>query len=114
VTDHAALLTAMFDAFNRKDFAAAGACLHPDTDWPDTLGEGRVHGAQAVQATWIDHRRHVEAQVSLLSCEPDGEDGVRARLYYVVRTPDGRLFSEETGYQLYRFRDGLIVRMDLD
>lgn len=114
MTDRAALLTAMFEAFNRKDFDATAAFLHPDADWPNTLGEGRLQGAAAVLNSWREHHGQFDAQVSLVSCEPVGDDGLRARLYYVIRKLDGRLFSEEMGHQLFRFRDGLVARMDLD
>ena len=106
-------LDVLFSGFNRKDVADAARALHPDVDWPDLFGGARLRGPEAVQAMWARQFGQFDTKVSPIALTPDGDDGVRARVNYVVRGLDGRLFNEETATHLFRFRDGLIIRMTM-
>ena len=50
--DREALLTGLYEAFNRKDIEAVVGALHPDVSWPNLFGEGRLHGQEALRAMW--------------------------------------------------------------
>lgn len=108
------LLIDLFDAFNAKDIEAAGALLHPDVDWPDLFGEERLRGREAVREMWAQQFERFNPEISLLEMTalPDGRR--QAKVSYVVRTLDGKLFTEEPATHLFAFRDGLISWMNLD
>lgn len=106
------VVIALFDAFNARDAVAAGALLHPEVDWPDLFSERRLQGREQVIAMWSEQFTRFNAEVSLLEMTalPDGRR--RVRVNYVVRNLDGTIFTDEEATMTYRFRDGLIARMD--
>jgi len=113
VDEYETRLNSLFDAFNKKDPEAGAAVLHPDVSWSNILGDQRLEGREAVQQMWATQFGRFNSHVSLLAVTPEGDEQVRARVYYVVQGLDGKVFTEEPAEHLFRFKDGLIVRMDL-
>lgn len=108
------LLIDLLDAFNAKDVEAAGALLHPDADWPDLFGPERLQGREAVREMWAEQFAKFDPEITLLEMTalPDGRR--RAKVSYVVRTLDGKLFTEEPATHVFSFRDGLIAGMEVE
>lgn len=109
-----ALLNSLYEAFNRKDIEAVISALHPDVTWPNLFGEGRLRGHEAMRTMWRDQFATInpEATPITVTIQPDGS--ARVLISYVVRTLDGKVFTEEIATNTYRFRDGLISDMDWD
>lgn len=112
--DTEALLNRLYEAFNRKDIEAVISALHPDVTWPDLFGEGRLRGHEAMRTMWRDQFATINPEATPISFtrEPDG--AVKVLISYVVRTLDGKVFTEEIATNTFRFRDGLIAEMDWD
>lgn len=108
------LIVRFFDLFNRKDVAGAAALLHPDVNWPDVFSADRLVDREAVAAMWTDQFARFDPEITLLEMEPMPHGGRRVRISYVVRTLEGKLFTEEPAVLLFKFRDGLIGRMDAE
>jgi ketosteroid isomerase-like protein len=109
-----ALLTRLYEAFNRKDIEAVVGSLHPEIDWPNVFGEGRVRGLPALRQMWADWFSKIDPEATPISftVRPDGR--VTVLVNYVVRTLDGKIFTDELASNTYRFKDGLIIGMDWD
>ena len=77
MTDAEALLTKLFAAYNRRDFATFSAGLHDGVDWPDQLRGGRLKGRAALEAYWgvIDQAIQVEVTPIAFALEQDGLSG---------------------------------------
>ena len=105
-------LLAAYAAYNRQDAGAALlALVSEDVDWPD--GSARLHGKAGLRAYWTRQRAvtrtHDEpVEITDLSLHRSG-----VRIRQVVRALDGTTISEGSFEHLYRFRGGLIVRMDI-
>lgn len=111
--DPEALLTGLYEAFNRKDIEAVVAALHPDVDWPDLLDGGRVHGRDAARAYWRRQFTIISPEATPVRFDllPDGR--VMATIHYVVRAAEGGgLWTDETTSNTFSFRDGLIIGME--
>ena len=52
--DRQALLSDLYEAYNRKDIEAVVAALHPEIDWPALFSEGRIQGAEAVRQLFTE------------------------------------------------------------
>lgn len=107
-----ALIVALFDAFNARDLDAARALIHPEADWPDVFSEGRLHGRDQILAMWSEQFRQFSPECFLIEMTalPDGRRRVRTN--HVVRNLDGKIFTDEQATMTYKFRDGLIARID--
>ena len=104
-------LLAAYAAYNRQDGAALLALVSEDVDWPDS--SARLHGKAELRAYWTRQwavtRTHDEpGEITDLSLDRSG-----VRIRQVVRALDGTTISEGSFEHLYRFRGGLIVRMDI-
>lgn len=112
--DTEALLNRLYEAFNRKDIEAVVSTLHPDVSWPSLFGEGRMQGHEALRRMWREQFSKIDPEATPIrfTRRPDG--GVKVLISYVVRTRDGKVFTEEIATNTYRFKDGLIIGMDWD
>lgn len=114
MTDRELHITALWIAMNGQDIEAAVALLHPDVDWQDIMNGGRRHGRAAVRAYWAKTTALLTPGTSMIDYRLIGEDRIAARLLHSVRDKQGKLWGEEALTQIFTFRDGLIIRMDLD
>lgn len=112
--EHEALLTRLYEAFNRKDIEAVVGSLHPEVSWPNLFAEGRLQGREAMRVMWREQFSTInpEATPIAFTTLPDGR--VRVEITYVVRTMDGKVFTEEKAVNTYAFRDGQVIGMEWD
>lgn len=108
-----ALLTRLFEAYNRRDFAAFAACLQDDVDWPNQTGGGRLVGHAALRDYWTLNDQSIQVEVTpyAFNIEEDGRIGVDVN--QVVRGLTGSLWSDMQVRQYYTLRDGRVSRMDV-
>jgi ketosteroid isomerase-like protein len=112
--DREALLGEMYAAFNGRDIDAVLAQMHPEVDWPNAWGGGRLHGHDAVRDYWQRQWAEIDPTV-----EPSGfrarEDGrIAVAVHQAVRDGDGNVLAENDVTHVYAFRDGLIAAMDVE
>lgn len=108
------LLRSAYRAFNARDIEAAVGLLHPDVDWPNAWEGGHVIGRSAVVEYWRRQFTAISSTVEPERCmnEPDGS--ITVDVHQVVRdAKSGELLSDSRVRHRYRFRDGLIARMDV-
>jgi hypothetical protein len=103
-------LLAAYAPYNRQDSQALLDLVSEDVDWPDSSAR---HGKAGLRAYWTRQRAvtrtHDESgEITDLSLDRSG-----VRIHQVVRALDGTTISEGSFEHLYRFRGGLIVRMDI-
>jgi hypothetical protein len=114
VADPRETLRRAYRAFNARDVDAAVELMHPEVDWPNAWEGGRVVGRAAVRDYW---RRQFDAISSEVEPEAFSEEdggGLTVEVHQVVHEAgSGRLISDSRLRHRYRFKDGLILRMDL-
>ncbi|WP_165188039.1 nuclear transport factor 2 family protein [Caulobacter soli] len=112
--DAHALLTKVYDAYNRRDFAAFSALLTPDIDWPDLIEHGRLIGREAVGAYWARNDKSITIDVAVVSITvlPDGR--VAADVNQIVRNLSGQVWSDSCVRHVFTLRDGLVARLDVE
>lgn len=114
MTDREARITDLWTALNHQDFEAGLRLLHPDVDWQDIIDGGRLNGIAAVRAYWARINALLTSDSSPITYRLIGEDRIAARMLHSVRDKQGKLWTEEALTQAFTFRDGLIIRMDLE
>jgi ketosteroid isomerase-like protein len=112
--DHLPYFRALYDTFNRRDIAALLQLMTEDVDWPNAWKGGRLRGQPAVRDYWTDQWREIDPHVTPVSVaeRPDGALAVTVR--QVVRSREGDLIDERDVLHVYRLRDELIARMDVE
>lgn len=107
------LLTAVYDAFNRRDIDAALSLMRPDVDWPNGMEGGRVHGHDEVRAYWSRQWGLIDPRVDPVSISDDDSGNAVVEVHQIVRDLKGNVLKDMVVLHVYRFREGLIESMDI-
>ncbi len=107
-------IQALYESFNARDADAVLARMTDDVQWPNAWEGGRVQGTAAVRDYWSRQWAEIDPQVTpgSITTRPDGAIAVEVR--QLVRDRDGTVLSDSTVTHVYRFRDELIERMDVE
>lgn len=106
------LLRAYAD-FNARNIEAVISCMAPDVEWANGMEGGHVHGKDAVRAYWKRQFESLNPHVEPVCIEPDQPGNWRVEVHQIVHDSKGNLLLDTIVYHTYRFRDGLIARMDI-
>jgi len=111
--DAEALLNRLFDAYNRRDWTAALACVQAGIDWPDQIAEGRILGQAALEAYWRRNHEVIRLEVTPLAFTtlPDGR--IDVLINQIVRSTTGSLWSDLHVHHVYTLQDGRVARLDI-
>jgi hypothetical protein len=112
--DHLAYFRGLYEAFNRRDVERVLAMMSDDVDWPNAWKGGRLVGRGAVRDYWTAQWAEIDPHVQPLSVVERADGGLAVLVRQVVRLPDGELLGEGEVVHVYRLRDGLIRRMDVE
>ena len=109
MNDSAALIEALYDAFNRRDIDAVLASLHPDVAWPNGWEGGVVTGHAAVRDYWTRQWAAINPSVTprTVTEGPNGE--IVVDVHQVVRTLEGQVLSDGMVQHIYVF-DGALAK----
>jgi ketosteroid isomerase-like protein len=110
---NAELLSAAYDAFNRREIDEILAMMHPDVDWPNAMDGGRVHGRTGVRNYWERQWSMINPRVEPLAFERDEAGRTIVDVHQVVRDNAGNVIVDQMVRYVYSIRDGLIERMDI-
>lgn len=112
--DAEALLTKVYDAYNRRDFADLSVLLTADTNWPDMVEGGRLIGPAALSAYWARNDKLITVDIAVVSYAalPDGR--VAADVNQIVRNLAGQVWSDTCERHIFTLRDGLVARLDIE
>lgn len=103
----------LYEAFNRRDIDAVLAMMNEEVDWPHAWKGGRLSGREAVRGYWTAQWAEIDPRVEPLSVTEGADGSVAVRVRQVVRSLDGETLGQGEVVHVYRMRDGLIDRMDV-
>jgi hypothetical protein len=112
--DYLAHFHGLYEAFNRRDIDAVLAMMSDKVDWPNAWKGGRLTGRKAVRDYWTAQWAEIDPHVEPLSATERADGSLAVRVRQVVRSSDGELLGEGEVVHVYRMRDGLIHRMDVE
>jgi ketosteroid isomerase-like protein len=112
--DHRARLFGLYEAFNRRDIDAVLALMSAEVDWPNAWQGGRLRGREAVRDYWTAQWAEIDPHVEPLSVTERVDGCLAVTVRQVVRSSDGELVAQGEVVHVYRMRDGLINRMDVE
>lgn len=113
-TDHAALVRALYDAFNARDLDAVLAAMTADVDWPNGWEGGRLHGTDAVRDYWQRQWRELRPVTTPTSVTERPDGSVEARVRLVVRDPFGTVLARSDVVHVYELDGHLVRKMTIE
>ena len=87
--------------------------MQPEVDWPNGMEGGRERGHAAVRAYWTRQFELIDSKVEPIGFEVDDDGRIVVGVHQVVRDLEGALLSDTRVRHVYKFRDGLVERMDI-
>jgi ketosteroid isomerase-like protein len=111
--DQAELLRRLYEAFNARKVDEVLAAMDPDVDWPNVMEGSRLHGRDEVREYWRRQFEVIDSRVEPLRFETLAGGDVAVEVHQVVRDRAGKELDNRTVRHVYRFRDGLVERMDV-
>lgn len=112
--DDLAYFRDLYDAFNRRDVNGVLAMMTEDVDWPNAWKSGRLIGHDAVRDYWTEQWAEINPEVTPLSVSERGDGSLAVMVRQVVRSLDDEPLSDGVVVHVYKLRDGLIMRMDVE
>lgn len=107
------LLRTVYRDFNARNIEAVLSQMHPEVEWANGMEGGHVHGRDEVRAYWTRQFTTVNPRVDPVRIEPDQQGNWVVEVHQVVHDVAGNLLLDTTVYHTYKFRDGMIARMDI-
>jgi hypothetical protein len=112
--DNREMLGATYKAFNARDLDTALRHMTADVDWPNAWEGGRVHGRDGVRDYWTRQWAAINPTVEPVAFTTRSDGSIAVEVDQVARGLDGTLLGEGRVLHVYRLRDGLITRMDVE
>ena len=104
----------MYAAFNRRDIDGTLAFMSEDVNWPKASEGGRVVGKQAIREYWTRQWAEFDPFVNVLEVIDRESSMTGVKVRQLVKDLKGEILSDTELWHIYSFRDGLIVRMDIN
>jgi hypothetical protein len=115
MTSAEARITALYDAFNGRDFDDFFERLAPEADWPNEIDNTRVLGKDAIRAYMLNETAALRAAYTTLYMRALSEDRVAVIVQQVITSAhDGSMWSKTLVRHVFQLKDGLVSRMDAE
>lgn len=103
------LLTALYDAVERREVEAVMALFHPDARVIDNLEHAALSGLDDIRAYYLRLFSTIQVASALISTRRLADDSIEASVHVSVRGADGGFWWEGPVTITYRLQDGLIL-----
>jgi hypothetical protein len=113
MTDEREILRSAYRDFNARNIDAVISQMHPEVEWANGMEGGHVHGKDEVRTYWTRQFTTLNPQVDPVQIQSGTDGSWVVRVHQVVHDQKGNLLLDTTVYHTYRFREGLIARMDI-
>lgn len=112
--DAQALLTQLYEAYNRRDFPAFSAMLTSDVEWPDQIHGGLLVGREALAAYWAANDKMITIDCAPMAFTAQLDHRIAVEVNQIVRNLAGQIWSDSYVRQIFTLRDGKVARMDVE
>jgi limonene-1,2-epoxide hydrolase len=106
-----AVIEDLYRAFNARDIDAVLERLAPGVDWPDIVGSGRLHGRDAVRATWQKQWQEIDPKIEPMRINFSDDGTAHVLVDQLVRALDGEILQNRKVEHVFEFDDAFISRM---
>ena len=108
------ILEAAYRNFNARKLDAVLALMTPGVEWPNGWEGGYVHGHEGIRDYWTRQWAAIDPKVEPVEIHKLDDGRFAVQVHQVVHDREGRLLADQQVRHIYRLRDGLIERMDIE
>jgi hypothetical protein len=108
-----ALIFQIYAAFNKRDVDGALEFMSKDVSWPKASEGGRVVGKQAIREYWARQWAEFDPLVNVIEVIDRAGGVTEVKVHQLVKDLKGNTLSDTELWHVYRFKEGLIDRMDI-
>ena len=120
MTDEIRIVEQMYGWFNARDIDGVLNLLADDVAWANGMDGGHVHGHDALRDYWTRQWAVIIPHVAPVGFQQGDDGAVVAEVIQTIRDLDGKpLHAQTHGLEdktvghVFRFRDGKVVRFDI-
>src|SRR5919108_2846781 len=111
--DEVELLERLYDRFNARDMETLLSAMHEDVVWANGMEGGHVHGREGVRRYWTRQWAMIDPHVEPVEFSKGPEGDVIVAVHQIVRDLNGGLLADKLVGHVFRFKEGLIQRFDI-
>jgi len=108
-----ALLTFVYNAFNRREIDSILNVMHPEVEWPNGMEGGWVHGRDGVRAYWTRQWGMLDPHVDPVQFHEEENGKVVVDVHQVVRDLSGTVLLDRRVQHASLIRRRLIGRRQI-
>jgi nuclear transport factor 2 (NTF2) superfamily protein len=112
--DEQEILHSAYRDFNARNLDAVLALMAKDVEWPNGWEGGFVYGHDGVRDYWTRQWAAVDPHVEPLEIQKLEDERLAVKVHQVVHDHESNLLFDGFVRHIYRLRDGLIARMDIE
>lgn len=112
--DEREILRSAYSNFNARNLDAVLALMTQDVEWPNGWEGGFVCGHDGVRDYWTRQWAALDPHVEPVEIHQLEDGRFAVKVHQVVYDREYRLLFDGFVRHVYRLRDGLIVRMDIE
>lgn len=112
--DEREILRSAYSNFNARNLDGVLALMSQDVEWPNSWEGGFVYGHDGVRDYWTRQWAALDPHVEPVEIHPLEDGRFAVKVHQVVYDHEYRLLFDGFVRHVYRLRDGLIVRMDIE
>jgi len=107
------LLSHTYQEFNNRNIPAVLSGMHPEVSWPNGMEGGYVYGHAGIQDYWTRQWTMVNPHVTPVSFKKESDGRTLVKVHQLVKDLDGNILMDRMVEHVYKFRDGLIISMEI-
>ncbi len=108
------ILQAAYRGFNARQLDAVLTLMTEDVQWPNGWEGGYVHGQEGIRDYWTRQWAAINPNVEPVKIHRLENGRFAVEVHQVVHDHQGNLLADQQVRHIYRLRDGLIERMDIE
>ena len=114
MSSHQTLIADVYAAFNQRNIDAVFAFMAEDVNWPRASEGGRALGKDEIRAYWTRQWKESDPHVTPVEVIDRGNGQIHVRVHQVVRSIAGDVLLDTEVWHIYKLRNSLIERMDVN
>ena len=113
-TQYHDLIKKAYNAFNERNIDAALATMQPNVQWSKAWEGGYISGHEEIKKYWTRQWTEINPHVEPIGFSERPNGSLEVNVHQHVKELNGTLLFDGNVKHIYSFKDGLIMKMDIE